>query len=126
MDRFLWISLGGAIGTGARYLVAQWAAQWFGAAFPFGTLVVNLTGSFLIAAVMQAAETVAWPSALRAAITIGFLGGFTTYSSFNYESTRLFQDGASGLAALNVALTLGGCFLAGWLGVAASRHLLAQ
>jgi fluoride exporter len=126
MERFLWICLGGAAGTGTRYLVALGAAQRFGTTFPFGTLIVNISGCFLIALVMEATATVAWPPTLRSAITIGFLGGLTTYSSFNYESTRLLQEGAGALAALNASVTMGACFAAGWLGVLASRQLFGQ
>ena len=60
MERFLWICLAGAAGTGARYLIALWAAQRFGSSFPFGTLIVNLVGCFAIAAVMHAASTLSW------------------------------------------------------------------
>lgn len=56
-------------------------------------------------------------------MTIGYLGGLTTYSSFNYESTRLAQDGAPDLAAMNAAMTWLGCFVAGWLGVLTARHV---
>src|SRR5688572_6123371 len=65
-----------------RYLIALWAAQRFGSAFPFGTLIVNLVGCFAIAAVLHAAGTLAWSPTVRSAITIGFIGGLTTYSSF--------------------------------------------
>jgi fluoride exporter len=126
MERFLWVCLAGAAGSGTRYLVALWAAQRLGTAFPYGTLAVNLAGCFLLAAIMQAATTAAIPPTLRSAVTIGFLGGLTTYSSFNYESTRLLQDGAPGLAALNVGLTLAGCFAAGWLGLVMSRQIFGQ
>lgn len=126
MERFLWVCLAGAAGSGTRYLVAIWAGHRFGTAFPYGTLAVNLAGCFLLAAIMQAAATAAIPPTLRSAVTIGFLGGLTTYSSFNYESTRLLQDGAPGLAALNVGLTLAGCFAAGWLGLVASRQIFGQ
>ena len=68
----------------------------------------------------------AWPPTLRSAVTIGFLGGLTTYSSFNYESTRFLQEGAVDLAMLNAGVTLGSCFAAGWLGVLASRQLFGQ
>ena len=124
MERFFWICLAGAAGTGTRYLVALWAAQRFGTTFPYGTLLVNLSGCFLIALIMQSAATIAWPPILRSAITVGFIGGLTTYSSFNYESTRLAQEGAPDLAAVNVAVTGLGCFIAGWLGMLASRQIV--
>ena len=124
MERFLWICLAGAAGTGTRYLVALWAAQRFGTTFPYGTLFVNVAGCFLIALVMQTASTVACSPTLRSALTIGYLGGLTTYSSFNYESTRLAQDGAPDLAAMNVVVTWAGCFAAGWLGMLTARHVL--
>ncbi|HSC27832.1 MAG TPA: fluoride efflux transporter CrcB [Vicinamibacterales bacterium] len=126
MERFFWICLGGAAGTGVRYLIALWAAQRFGASFPYGTLVVNLAGCFAVAAVMQVALTQAWPPTLRSAITIGFLGGLTTYSSFNYETMQLVGERAVGAAALNAALTILGAFATGWLGTVCARELLGR
>jgi CrcB protein len=126
MDRFLWICLAGAAGTGARYLISLWAAQRFGATFPFGTLIVNLLGCFVIAAVVHAALTLGWSPTLRTVATIGFLGGFTTYSSFNYETMRLFEEGAPSAAAANLAVTLCGGMVAGWLGLLAARTLLGR
>jgi CrcB protein len=126
MERFFWICLAGAAGTGARYLVALWAAQRFGSAFPYGTLFVNLFGCFAIAAVMQASMALSWSPTLRSAITIGFLGGLTTYSSFNYETSRLLEEGAIGAATLNAMLTIVGGFSAGWLGTLCGRYLVAR
>jgi fluoride exporter len=126
MTRFFWICLAGAAGTGARYLVALWTAQRLGAAFPYGTLIVNVAGCFTIALLMQLAMTNAWPATLRAALTIGFLGGFTTYSSFNYETTRLLQEGAVATAMLNVLLTVGGGFGAGLAGLLVARQLTGR
>ena len=126
MERFVWICLGGAAGTGARYLIALWAAQRFGSAFPFGTLIVNLVGCFAIAAVMHAALVLSWPATLRSAITIGFIGGLTTYSSFNYETSRLLEEGAVGPAMVNATATILGAFAAGWLGMLSARLLLGR
>ncbi|MCA1586859.1 MAG: fluoride efflux transporter CrcB [Acidobacteria bacterium] len=126
MERFLWICLAGAAGTGARYLVALWAAQRFGSAFPYGTLIVNLVGCFAIAAVMHAALRLSWSPTVRSAITIGFIGGLTTYSSFNYETTRLLEESALGPAALNAVATIVGAFAAGWLGMLCARELLGR
>jgi fluoride exporter len=126
MERFIWICLAGAAGTGTRYLIALWAAQRFGSAFPFGTLIVNLVGCFAIAAVMHAAGTLSWSPTVRSAITIGFIGGLTTYSSFNYETTRLMEEGASGAAAFNAAATILGAFAAGWLGMLCARQFIGR
>ena len=126
MERFLWICLGGAAGTAARYLIALWAAQRFGSAFPYGTLIVNLTGSFAIAGVMQAAAALSWSATLRSVIAIGFIGGFTTYSSFNYETSRLLEEGAVGSAMFNALATILGAFAAGWLGLLSARLLLGR
>ena len=126
MERLFWICLAGAVGTGTRYLVALWAAQRLGNAFPYGTLIVNLAGCFLIAAMMHAALTLGWSANLRAVLTIGFVGGLTTYSSFNYETMRLFEEGAPATAVMNLGLTLFGCFLAGWLGLVAAREVLGR
>jgi fluoride exporter len=126
MERFLWICLAGAVGTASRYLIAIWAAQRFGSAFPYGTLIVNLAGCFLIAAVMESALLLGWSATLRSALTIGFLGGLTTYSSFNYETTRLVEEGAVIAAALNVTLTGLGGFMAGVLGLLTVRGVFGR
>src|ERR671922_1515796 len=126
MERFVWICIGGAAGTGARYLIALWAAQRFGSAFPYGTLIVNLAGCFTIAAVMHAALTLSWSPTIRSAVTIGFIGGLTTYSSFNYETTRLLEEGAVGSAMMNAGSTIVGAFIAGWLGMLFARFLLGR
>jgi fluoride exporter len=124
--RFLLICLGGAIGTGARYLVATWVTEAFGADFPRGTILINATGSFLIAVVMElAATTGAVPLEVRLFLATGVMGGYTTYSSFNYETLRLAGQGTWLLAAINVALTVLGCLVAGWLGLVAARALAA-
>jgi CrcB protein len=112
--------LGGALGSGARYLVSLWALKVLGAAFPYGTFAVNVVGSFLLAALMYVGtETTALPATTRIVLTTGVLGGFTTYSTFSYETMRYLQESAWALAALNVAVTvvacLGACLL-GWIG----------
>jgi CrcB protein len=125
MDRFLWICFGGALGTGTRYLVSLWAGKALGTAFPFGTLIVNVVGCFLIAFVMQISlsTTLLSPTA-RLTLTTGFMGGLTTYSSFNFETTRLLQEGAWGTGLLNVVVTMSICFAAGLLGMLVARKLV--
>ena len=124
MTRVILVALGGAIGSVARYGVGAVAAQLLGSTFPWGTLLVNLSGSFLIAVVMHVALAgTAISLELRIFLTTGIMGGYTTYSSFNYETLALIDQRAYGLAGLNVAATVVGCFLAGVLGLAAGRAL---
>jgi CrcB protein len=125
MERLFWICLAGALGTGTRHLVGVWAVQRFGTAFPHGTLMVNVAGCFLIALVMEgAAGTAGFPPTLRIALSAGFLGGLTTYSSFAYETTKLVENGARGAAAWNLALTTFACFAAVALGVLLARAVV--
>ena len=121
MSRFLWICLGGAAGSGLRYLVSVFATSRLSPGFPYGTLIVNVVGCFVIAAVMQAALQFAWSPTLRMAIAVGFVGGLTTYSSFNYETMTLIANGASAAAVSNVMLTLVGGAASGWLGLTTAK-----
>jgi len=116
MPPVLLVFLGGGVGSAARYLISVSLARALGA-YPLGTLVVNLAGSFLMACSMHLFSQGALSPSARVLLTTGFLGGFTTYSSFNYETTQLFQTGFTGLAALNWAVTNVGCLLAGLLGL---------
>ncbi|HEY4642047.1 MAG TPA: fluoride efflux transporter CrcB [Thermoanaerobaculia bacterium] len=127
MMRLLLVCLGGAIGSGARYLTALWAASAFGPAFPSGTLIVNLLGSFLIAFIMHVSSaTELIPPDVRVLLTTGVMGGFTTYSTFNYETTGYFRDGAWGLGMMNVGVTVIGCLVAGLLGLMAARLMFGR
>src|SRR5437660_113283 len=105
MIRFLLVCLGGAVGTALRYLFGGWAQRALGAGFPYGTLGVNLIGSFLIALLMYLGldKQLIGPD-LRVVLTTGVMGGFTTYSSFNFETMRLLQEGAIGLGLINIGL----------------------
>jgi len=126
MERLLWVCLGGAAGSGARYLVTGWISERLGAGFPWGTLCVNVLGSFLLGAIMQFASTASsFSPTTQVTLTIGVLGGFTTYSTFNYETLASFQQGAWTLAAANLVATVVGCLAAGFLGQTAVRALVA-
>ncbi|WP_438010498.1 fluoride efflux transporter CrcB [Sorangium sp. So ce321] len=127
MDRWFWIGLGGAAGTLARYGLSTWCQQRFGAAFPYGTLAVNVIGSFLLGVILQiAASTELVSPTLRLGLSTGVMGGFTTYSSFNYETIKLFEEGAWWVGALNVLITVAGCMIAGVLGIVVARRLVAS
>jgi CrcB protein len=122
MMRVLWISLGGAAGTAARYLLSGWCLRVLGPAFPFGTLAVNVIGSFLLGAIMHVGlnTTLLSPDA-RLVLGTGVMGGFTTYSTFNYETLQYMNEGAWGMAGLNLSVTVLSCLIAGVLGAAAAR-----
>jgi CrcB protein len=125
--RFLLICLGGAIGTGARYLTAVWAASAFGTAFPVGTLLVNIAGSFLLAFIAHiGTATELLSPTMRIALTTGILGGFTTYSTFNYETTAFFRGGAWLYGSLNMIATVFGCLAAGLLGLSLARLFVGR
>lgn len=125
MERFLWIGLFGALGTWTRYLIAQGSARLFGTGFPYGTLAVNLLGCFAMAIVMHiAVMTTRLGDTARFALATGFLGGLTTYSSFNFETTKLLHEGAPARSALYFGLTVVGSFLAGLSGLALARRVV--
>jgi CrcB protein len=90
----LLVAIGGGIGSVTRYLVGGWFASRFGPAFPYGTLVINVTGSFVIGLFLAfAQERISLSPYWRLFFAVGFLGGYTTFSTFEYESVRLLQDG---------------------------------
>lgn len=122
MERLFWICLGGALGSGARYLVSGWVLARLGTSFPYGTLAVNVLGSLLLGAFMHIGLVTEWMSpTLRLAVAVGVAGGFTTFSTFSYETVRLLQDGVWGVALLNILGTVATCLAASFLGFAAAR-----
>ena len=122
--QFLYIGIFGALGCVSRYLVSGWVLSSTGTAYPYGTLVVNLTGSFLLGLVMEGSQhsTLLGPE-LRLGITVGFMGGFTTFSTFSYETIRLLEDGSYGSAGANVLLNVLICLVAAAFGIFAARHI---
>jgi fluoride exporter len=120
----LLVFFGSGAGGVARYLIGIGAVRLLGTAFPFGTLAVNLIGSFLITFIIRLSLTV--PSLtpdVRLLLTTGVMGGLTTYSTFNHETLTLLQGGGPMNGALNIAVTVSGCLLCGFLGLAAARAL---
>lgn len=103
--RLIFIAVGGAGGALLRYLISGWAYTILGDGFPWGTLVVNLLGSFLIGFLWQIFEFVNISPEMRSLIFIGGLGAFTTFSTFAFESLNLIRDGNISLGFLNILLT---------------------
>ena len=127
MIRVLLIGLAGALGTLSRYGVGLWASKALGTSFPYGTFIVNVAGCFLIALVAQiAVSTTLIPPTMRLTLTTGFMGGLTTYSSFNYETTALLRDRGWAIGLTNVGVTLVACFVAGLLGLMAAKLFVAE
>jgi CrcB protein len=125
VERFLLICLGGAIGTGMRYLTVLVAVKWLGADFPYGTLIVNLVGSFVIGFVQQVSvDTVLVPEDARLFLTTGMMGGLTTYSAFSYETVHLMQAGAWPQASINVILTTAASLALCVSGIAVARAMV--
>lgn len=124
MTRLLLVCAGGAVGAGARYLLTVWLARVAGVAFPWGTLAVNVTGCFLLALLVQTGTTLS--EDLRIALATGVLGGFTTYSAFNYDATAYLMTGDTWTkGALYMLVTVVGSFAAGLAGLALGRFLRA-
>jgi len=97
----LLVALGGALGSVARYLVGGWIADWMGTTFPYGTFAINLTASFIIGFFLAFAQDRAGLSPYwRLFIAVGFVGGYSTFSTYEYESIRLLQDGEFLLGAV--------------------------
>ena len=122
--QFLWIGLGGFLGANARYLVQQAAASRWGTSFPYGTLIANVLGSFIIAFFLTlAVERLSISTEMRLFVAVGFLGGFTTFSSYAYETFLLFEQGRGLAAGLNLLtnLVVGMSFVV--LGVVLARML---
>jgi fluoride exporter len=125
MARVLLIGLAGALGTLARYFVGLWAGKALGTSLPYGTWIVNIAGCFLIALIAEVAiATTLISPTLRLTLTTGFMGGLTTYSSFNLETTHLLRERAWLAGCANVGVTLVACFLAGLLGLVVARRFV--
>ncbi len=124
MSKYLIIAVGGAIGSMLRFWVGAYVSGRMGARFPYGTFVINITACFLIGLVMTVlTEKTQWSPNWRYLIPIGFLGGYSTFSSFEYETFRVFQSNELLVAGLNIALSVGIGFLAVWFGVITGRAI---
>ena len=121
-----YVAFGSAVGGVARYLLGGWIQQRAGTTFPVQTLFINITGSFLLGFVQHyALSTTAISPEVRAMLTMGFCAGYTTFSTFSFETARLLEDGDWRRAALYITLSVTLTVLAAVLGIVAARELIA-
>jgi len=124
MNKYLVVGIGGFVGAIARFWLGGYIGNRLGTRFPYGTFVINITGSFLIGFTLTLlAERTHWSPNWRYLIPIGFIGAYTTFSTFEYETFRSIQDGELFVAGLNVVLSVVVGFVSVWLGVIAGRTI---
>lgn len=129
MLTYIWIMLGGAIGTGARFWIGGLVAHRFGEFFPFDTLVINVTGSFVIGffgAFTDPQGPFLVSPRVRQFFMLGVCGGYTTFSSFSLQTLDLAQDGDWLKAGANTLLSFTCCLVAVWLGRILALSLLSK
>jgi CrcB protein len=121
---YLAISIGAVLGANARFVIGDWVTERLGSAFPFGTLLINVTGSFVVGIVLTAvAERAGAAWWIRPTMAIGFLGSYTTFSTFSYETLSLVQAGSIALAAANVAGSVVATLLGVYVGTIVGRAI---
>ena len=125
MNQIIAVALGGSFGAVFRFLVSTGIYQWLGRGFPYGTLVVNIIGSFLLGLLTEAlvVQRISFAHDYRFAILIGFIGAFTTFSTFSLETFYLIEQGSFTKAIGNILISITACILAVWLGLLCSRGL---
>ncbi len=125
LGRVLALSAGGVLGVNARYWLGVWISKWASPQFPWATFVINVSGSFAIGFLtVLLARWLPHPN-VRMLLLVGFLGGYTTFSTFAYESATLLERGETGLAVANLAGSVGAGFVAVMLGISLARGLTA-
>ena len=126
MNLLWYVALGSAVGGASRFALSTFVQQRASSAFPFGTLIVNITGSLILGFILRYALASPSVSAeVRALLTTGFCGGYTTFSTFSYESIALIEDGDYRRAAIYIVLSVVLSLVATFLGIAAAGQLLA-
>jgi CrcB protein len=124
MMKYLMVAMGGAVGSTLRFWAGGYVVSRFGTRFPYGTFAVNCTGSFLIGLVITLiAEHANVNPNWRYLLGVGLIGGYTTFSAFEYETFQSLRDGKMLIASLNVVLSVAVGLICVWLGVAAARAM---
>jgi CrcB protein len=124
MELAIAIALFGALGCLSRYYLSTWVYGLLGRGFPYGTFVVNILGAFIIGLLMEfGLRSALIPPTIRLGMTIGFLGGLTTFSTFSYETFRLLEEGEFLIASANVLLSVLVCLMFTWIGIITARYL---
>jgi fluoride exporter len=129
MLTYLWVALGGAVGTTARYWLSTVVARAFGETFPWGTLIINVTGSFVIgffAALTGPDGRVFANSTVRQFVMVGICGGYTTFSAFSLQTLNLANNGEWARAGANIGLSVLLCLIAVWVGVVLANLINAM
>lgn len=122
--QLLYIGIFGGLGCVARFLASGWTYQLVGRSLPYGTLLVNIVGSFLLGLLMTfGLRTTLVSPELRIGLTVGFMGGFTTFSTFSYETLKLLEEGSIWQAGANIVLNVLLCLVFALLGVFVARQL---
>lgn len=118
------VGAGGMLGAISRYLLGGWISDFTHGRFPYGTLAINVSGSFVLGFFLALAlETMAWGPEPRLFLAVGFLGAYTTFSTFSYETVALMREGSWLLALLNAGGNLFGCLVAVMCGIALAKAL---
>jgi len=121
MYGFLWVGAGGFLGAIARYALSLWIDTRFDTPFPVATMLINVTGSFVLGTMSGALEFATWPPEVRLALGVGFLGAYTTFSTFTYETLRLIEAGDTAIALGYVSASVLAGLAAATLGLALGR-----
>ncbi len=124
MVKYLLVAVGGMIGAVSRYALGGWISDATAGRFPYGTLAVNVIGCLIIGFFLTLGyEKFSWSPELRVFIAVGILGGFTTFSTFSFETVSLLRESSYYLAMFNMAASLVGCLVATFAGVILAKNL---
>ncbi len=124
MDKYLWIAFGSTLGAWSRYWMGLWAVEKWGSGFALGTLIINISGSFIMAWVLALSATrgVFAPN-IRLFLTVGFCAAFTTFSTFSWDTFRYISEGNFKFASLNIIVSVGAGLVGTWGGITLAKLL---